>query len=437
MSTLHERLGDLAGSAPVPPPDPDLWDRARRYHRRRRAGTAAIAAACVLAVLALVGVDTWQRSPGIEPAAPGAEPALPSRFWEPSPWLPGNDGEPMGPLAALMETERKSLLSSGPGVVGVSASTGEYRFLDLPDDAHVVGSGYALSPDGGRVAYWLTGEPSGDPQTGGGQSLPVIGLAVWDPTTGEVARHEVETEHGLAPYDLLWADRTRLVVGWGHYRVGDSAPVREQGGSTDRVGLRVWEIGEPEGPRAIGTDAGLDGSNGNGRMLISVNKRPVLDVASGERGGPDLRNKPLLGVSALSPDGAAIAYPRGKGNPGRLVVATDAGISEPLVADEVWSAVGWVDDDTIAFVTRDLDQDPIPATIETISLSTGERAELIDAGGFQAWPGNLASDLLAVEPRDFAEPASPWNPRVVAGLLGSAVPLALMWLVGWRRRARP
>ena len=55
MSTLHERLGDLAGSAPVPPPDPDLWDRARRYHRRRRVGTAAVAAACVLAVVALVG----------------------------------------------------------------------------------------------------------------------------------------------------------------------------------------------------------------------------------------------------------------------------------------------------------------------------------------------------------------------------------------------
>ena len=49
----------------------------------------------------------------------------------------------------------------------------------------------------------------------------------------------------------------------------------------------------------------------------------------------------------------------------------------------------------------------------------------------------LATDLLAVEPRDFAEPASPWNPRIVAGLLGSAVLVALMWLWGWRRSARP
>ena len=73
----------------------------------------------------------------------------------------------------------------------------------------------------------------------------------------------------------------------------------------------------------------------------------------------------------------------------------------------------------------------------SISLSTGERTELIEAGTFQPLPGNLATDLLAVEPRDFAEPASPWNPRIVGGLLGSAVLVALMWLWGWRRSVRP
>ena len=193
MSTLHQRLGDLAGSAPAPPPDPDLWDRARRYHRRRRVGTAAVAAACVLAVVALVGLDSWQRSPRIEPAAPGAQPALPARFFEPSPWLPGTNGQPMGTLAALIESRRESALSLGarPGVVGVSATTGEYRFLDLPDDAHEVGAGYALSPDGTKVAYWLTGGTTGTPQTAGGQSLTVAGVAIWDAETGEVTRHEV------------------------------------------------------------------------------------------------------------------------------------------------------------------------------------------------------------------------------------------------------
>ena len=438
MSTLHERLGDLAGSAPVPPPDPDLWDRARRYHRRRRVGTAAVAAACVLAVVALVGLDSWQRNPSVEPAAPGTDPALPARFWEPSPWLPGNDGEPTGPLAALMETQRNSFLSSGDGVVGVSATTGEYRFLDLPDDAHEVGAGHALSPDGTKVAYWLTGETSGTPQTSGGQSLPVVGIGVWDAETGEVTRHERETEHGLAPYDLLWADPTRLVVRWGQWRVGDDAPARDQGGSFDRVGLRVGQFGDPRGPVASGVDDDLDSTNGRGRLLFSGSDRPVLDLVTGERTDPQIKSRPvLLHISALSADGTAVAYPRGNRNPGRLVVATESGISDPLVDEKVWAAVGWTDDDTVAFVTRDTDLDPIPAIIETISLSTGDRAELIVAGTFQPRPGNLATDLLAVEPRELAEPASPWNPRVVAGLVGSVVLVALMWLWGWRRSARP
>ena len=38
MSTLHDRLADLAGEAPHPSADPDLWDRGRRYGRRRRVG---------------------------------------------------------------------------------------------------------------------------------------------------------------------------------------------------------------------------------------------------------------------------------------------------------------------------------------------------------------------------------------------------------------
>ena len=378
-----------------------------------------------------------QRSPSIEPAAPGTDPALPARFWEPSPWLPGNDGEPTGPLAGLMETERKRFLSSGDGVVGVSATTGEYRFLDLPDDAHDVGAGHALSPDGTKVAYWLTGETTGTPQTSGGQSLPVVGIGVWDAETGDVTRHEVETEHGLAPHELLWADPTRLIVQWGRYAVGDDAPLREQGGSLDKVGLRVWQVGDAAGPVALDVDQHLDSSNGRGSILLTSDRRPVLDLESGERFGPEIKGRVLLHVSALSPDGATVAYPRGNGNPGRLVVATETGISDPLVDDKVWAAVGWTDDDTVAFVTRDTDLDPIPAIIETISLSTGERSELIEAGSFQPLPGNLATDLLAVEPRDFAEPASPWNPRIVAGLLGSAVLVALMWLWGWRRSARP
>ena len=433
MSTLHERLGDLAGSAPVPPPDPDLWDRARRYHRRRRIGTAAVAAACVLAVAALVGLDTWQRGPSIEPAAPGTDPALPARFWEPSPWLPGNDGEPTGPLAALRESERKSFLSSGNGVVGVSATTGEYRFLDLPDDA---GRAWALSPDGAKVAYWLTGETTGTPQTDGGQSAPVVGVAVWDARTGAVTRGLVETEHGLADYDLLWASPVHVGAHWGEEQVGDDAPMRKQGGSLDRVGLRVWDVTGDAGPQPLGVGEHRDTANGRGLVLLTTQERPVLDVTTAQRSGPDGRRTSYGWVSALSPDGEAVAYPRGRGKRGRLVVrAQDSVVT--VAEGEVEEAVAWTDDDTVVFTTRDREAVEPDYTFKTVSVSTGEQRVLFEAGPFQPLPGNLATDLLAVEPRDFAEPASPWNPRIVAGLLGFAVLVALMWLWGWRRSARP
>ncbi|MFI2706715.1 hypothetical protein ACH5WX_04140, partial [Nocardioides sp. CER28] len=70
MSTLHERLAELAEDAPVGGALPeDLWDRGRRIARRRRLGTATIAAVACLA-LALVGVLGWQRGrTSVEPAA--------------------------------------------------------------------------------------------------------------------------------------------------------------------------------------------------------------------------------------------------------------------------------------------------------------------------------------------------------------------------------
>lgn len=434
MSTLHERLADLATDAPAAAPDPLLWDRAARFHRRRRAGTAGILAVAMLAVLSLVGIDTWQRSPGVEPAAPGTEPALPARFYPPSPWLSGTGGEPTGLLAAVMTAERKGWFSPGIGVVGVSATTGEYRFLDLPDDA---GEGWGLSPDGSKVAYWLTGIPDGSPQTSGGQSLPVVGLAVWDARTGEVVRHEIQTEHGLAVDDkLVWADSSALVTSWGQWRAGDDGPAMDQGSSIDRIGLRVWEPDGPEGPVALGVQADVDAANGEGLVLLSSRRRSVLDVRTGERSGPDVVGSNYGNVSALSPAGSAVAYPRGSRNPNRLVVArTGADEPELVLDDDVWAAVAWIDDDTIAFTTRDTEQDPIPAFIEALSLPTGERTVLIEAGpDLQPGFDDLATDLLAVEPRDFPEPHRPWDPRFVAALVGFVALVAGMWLLGWRRR---
>jgi len=434
MSTLHDRLADLAGDAPAGGPAPDLWDVGRRYHRRRRAGTVAALTVVLLAVSSVLGLGWVRSDPGIEPAAPGTAPALPERFWEPSPWLPGTDGEPTGPLAALVPAQRQGWWSSTEGVVGVSATTGEYRFLDLPEDS---GRDHALSPDGTKVAYWATGQTRETPQTNGGQEKTVAAVAVWHAGTGEVTRHEVGTDHGLAPSDLLWGDSERLVLSWGQEMVGDDAPPSEQGGSSFRVGLRLWDLADEAGPVALDVGEGVQASNGRGQVLLTSSRRPVLDLESGERSRVEITRSMGIGVSALSPDGSAVAYPRGNSNPNRLFLAEGGKAPRLLLDERVWAAIGWADDDTVAFVSRDVDLDPIPAAIESLDIRTGARQVLIDTGSFQPRPGNLASDLLAVDPVAYDEPATPWDPRVASGLAVLVSAIALLALWGWRRRVRP
>ncbi len=428
MSTLHERLADLATDAPASHPDPLLWDRAARFHRRRRAGTAGLVAVAVLAVLSLVGIDAWQRSPGIEPAAPGVQPALPARFWEPSPWLPGTGGDPTGPLAALITAERKGWFSSKAGVVGVSATTGEYRFLDLPDDA---GRDPALSPDGSKVAYWTTGPTRLSPNTSGGQERPATGVAVFDTGSGSVSRHPITTDHGVTTDEgLWWADSETLVFSYGQIRGGEGDPVMDQSSASFPEALLTWRMAEAAPRVSDLAPRSIDATNGRGLLLADGR---VLDVIAGTQRRLDYRSPSLLYVSALDPSGTAVAAPRGNRNPNELFV-TREGEAEQVVDDEVWQAVAWVDEDTVAYVTRDTDKDPIPAYVETVSLSTGERSTLVEMGTFQPVPGSVATDLLAVDPRDFPEPSTPWNPRVVAGLVGFGTLVAVLWLRGWRRR---
>ncbi|MGZ3527302.1 MAG: hypothetical protein ACXVAO_06330 [Vulcanimicrobiaceae bacterium] len=192
MTTLHDRLADLVDDLPTPPPGDDLWERGRRFHRLRRGGTLAIVATAVLALVAIAGL-TWQRSsaPSPAPTPAGSPVGLPDRFYPPSPWLPGtDDAGPLGRLIAVVQAERGGWGGTRQGVVGISASTGDYRFLDLPDLA----GGAVLSADGRHVAYWVTGAVSGSAHVG---SAPVVGVAVYDTVTGHVERQVVPTEHGL------------------------------------------------------------------------------------------------------------------------------------------------------------------------------------------------------------------------------------------------
>jgi hypothetical protein len=134
MSTLHDRLAELADDAPAAGQLPgDLWQRGRRIARVRRAGTAVVVlAACV--ALVIVWAGAWSRArTSVEPAEPGTTAAIPATLYAPSRWLPGTSGHPIGPLAGVLEAVRGRNVGLAP--VGISALTGEYRFLDLPGSA--------------------------------------------------------------------------------------------------------------------------------------------------------------------------------------------------------------------------------------------------------------------------------------------------------------
>jgi DNA-directed RNA polymerase specialized sigma24 family protein len=86
MSTLHDRLADLAdeaGHADGAPLGHDLWVQGRRWQRRRRVGAVAVAGVLAAALIALGGVS-WQVGQPEELRPAGSPAGLPDRVWLPS-----------------------------------------------------------------------------------------------------------------------------------------------------------------------------------------------------------------------------------------------------------------------------------------------------------------------------------------------------------------
>jgi len=83
MTTLHDRLADLAEEVPRTLPPPDLWRTGKR--RARRGRLASIGA--VVAVAAIVGLGNSALVAHLQSDAPVVESpsrtVLPDRFYEP------------------------------------------------------------------------------------------------------------------------------------------------------------------------------------------------------------------------------------------------------------------------------------------------------------------------------------------------------------------
>lgn len=454
MTTLHDRLTTLAERVDdgTRPSADDLWAAGRRLHRRRRLGSLAIVAACCL-LLAGLGVADWQRTSGSPDPASSAEPVgIPAEFHQPSKWLPGTEGEPWDRLVALRAADRGGWFSTRIGFVGISASTGAYRFLDLPDQVHQdtkEAPRLSLSPDGRYVAYWFA-EPSTivPDESGTDFAEPAAGYVVYDVVRAEtVLREPVESPMGLFGETIQWTDDHTVA-----FTFSEIVESRADGSASKLRPVRVHDLRTGAQQEFPAQDFVMGG--GGGWLLLG--ERRLTAVAQPDRVvrlvGPRSSGSTLVDESGTR--AAAVRQRRTKGGaltsgPSRIVVAEIPPTSStsrlhPIPGSGRYeSVVGWRDDRTVV-ATRLLDDTSSSTTVGgsttfgrfgvfAVDIETGEETLLTDI----APETELATGMLDAPVVD--RPPPPWlpGPRLkaagaVAVLLAGGLSLLL-----WRRRVGP
>lgn len=216
MAQLRTALHELADQhRPIGGEDAaELWVRGRARVRRRRVVTVGVVVG--LAVLASLAVARPEPTV-VMPAGTPHRAAIPMNVYQPNRFLAGlSDQGPPGRLALIARGKH--------GWFGISGTTGAYVRLDLP--AMAKDSFVALSPDGNRLAYWVTGPTRKEdfgpetPQGEGGPfpTPPIGGVGVYDVREGSVQRHLVDTDFGLVAgggdAGLAWLTDTTLTFGF-------------------------------------------------------------------------------------------------------------------------------------------------------------------------------------------------------------------------------
>ncbi|MBA2574090.1 MAG: hypothetical protein H0V02_04785 [Nocardioidaceae bacterium] len=220
---LREALERATELAPTSEVDPDaIWVDARRANRNSR--VLLVVASLVIAVVA--GGAVWRGADfldSVQPAQPVTGPpsyeesmlGFPDDLWSIPAGMPTTAAEgPIGPLALVSYAEHQGFWPWSDGesmVYGVSAVTGEYRFLSLPGwspsrdpglDEFVV-----MSPDGASLAY-----PHWNPALDNWPKYD--GLTVYDTVTDEARVHTVDSPHGIDFTWMEWSpDSTQLMLG--------------------------------------------------------------------------------------------------------------------------------------------------------------------------------------------------------------------------------
>lgn len=444
---LRDELHALAQRRPAAVPPPDLWQRGVRRRRRVRTVAAGVVVAAVtLGVLGTsVGWEALRTSPP-EPSGALSEAAIPDRLETPSPWLDGTAEEPPGPLAVVAGAERRTGWRGAVvnGWVGVSARTGEYRFLDLPSAVDVGAEDFfsseadpALSPDGRAVAYWLV-HPENPEWVGG--------WAVYDTVSGEVVRHRVPSRLGIAPDTLEWAGRDHVLVEHGVVTQREGSSMGWTGRPTVLWSPRTGETTEvPEvGPLAVDsvwpTGSGFATVQGR-RLVLREPSAGRADLELKVRTGGDHRG------GTVGPDATTVAFLPHESDLStrRLLVGEvppdpEDGASvetQPLpVGVKLYELVGWRDPEHVLVRGALRTQEGRFSGIYAVDVRTGS-TELLVSETRISWIGapDYADELWSRATVARPGPDRAYDPRWVAGA-GVLLAGSLALLLGWRRRAR-
>ena len=435
---VADRLERLAAHAPSGNVDPDaLWVRGRRRQRGQRAFVVAGCLALLVCVGGAVAAPVLRVVDRPTAVAPDdARRVLPDVFRTPGKWEPTFPAAP-GPLVAVGSAPRGGWGRDTPSLWGVSALTGESRFLDLPDAASGL-SGAALDSTGTKLAYWITDGPAGA-ITGSPEHFTVAtGVAVLDLVTGEERRWDAGTAHGLGAERLIWAGDVLWLSG-GAFADEDQ----------DSFPATVWTWG-PEGapePRleppldiAGATAPGVDG------FLIERGATTtwvqVVDSAGAVSRVRLVHGGGMTSESYVSPDGRLIAGLRQErgasiaGSPLPLVVGEiTAGRAEMTEVGDVEapSIMGWRSPTEVVVASDGSDEGGDRSStvrdLATVNVVDGTERHLVELGetGFTTYAaGAWAGDVIDAPQPPFAPDPRQWSAT-------GGVVLALLLLVGWRR----
>ncbi len=420
MPTLQERFADLAVDAPVSPVAPGIWAEGRRRARSRRIGTGVVGVVTLVALFVVAGFAVHRASsPGY--AGSDSTPALPSAIYHPSPWLSGWGDRPPGQLSMLIPGKRGGWPHYHWAMVGVSATTGAYHYLEIPGCLDVDG----LSPDGRHVSCFA-GFESGGHQV-------INGVAIYDTVTGHVDRW-------ASPSGTLGLN----TVTWN----GDDAVAFRAGGTS-----YLWHFGQGD-PRPIPTHltlrvgatatAGLYLSGRDGFFYLDPAHHGQVQRVRLDR---DART---ITPAAISPSGLRLAAVHRTAASSTLMVGDVAREGRrtrlaPVRADVHWpQIVGWADDQHVLVVNQVSQLDsPVPEDprarydLDSVDVASGEVVRVARMSDAQtSWGAMFATSLLGAPTRDFPAPPHPINQRLEAGLVVGFLLLGGIALVVWRRRVR-